>query len=51
MELALQTVIIIDEVGQFIDNLNNRLGKMVTRCRLSPENKDTRNHILVWIVF
>ena len=46
----MQAFILVDQIGYFIDQLDDRLGKMVAWSSLGTEDKDARYHILVWIV-
>ena len=46
----MQAFILVDQIGHFIDQFDNRLGKVVARSSLGTEDKDARYHILIRIV-
>ena len=46
----MQTFILVDQISHFIDQLNDRLGKVVAWSSLGTEDKDAWHHILIRIV-
>ena len=50
-KFSLKAFVIVNKIGNFVDEFDNRFSEVITRGSFGTKDEYTRYHVFIWIIF